>query len=365
MLRIPDSGEKNSYATTFGDDADYSINPIHLKDNGDGTITDSITGLMWQKKDGGEMTIESAANYCDTLTLAGYTNWRLPNAHESFSILNLQNTNPAIDTSFFTKTTADYWWTSNRQLGDSTKVWCTNAGGGVGNKPKTESISAGGAFRYHTRAVRNDNEPILVSSHFTYNGNGTTTDNFTGFMWQRVPYTDTLTWENALGYADTLTLAGYTDWRMPNVREMQSINDESRTNPSLDTNYFKVIANKKYWSSTTLVNQTARAWYLNSRYGVTTYDLKTARDYIFCVRGKGIDGINYVFIGNGNWSDALNWLNNTLPPSVLPAGSVITINPVQGGVCLLDVTQQIAKGACITVKSAKSFVVPGNFLIQQ
>ncbi len=291
MLRLPDTGEKTSYTSTFGEDADYLINDPYYINNGNGTITDTITGLMWQRTDGGEMTFENALIYCDTLTLGGYSDWRLPNAHEGFSILNQQNANPAINTTFFPNTGAEYWWTSTVQKGDSTKIWCTNAGGGVGNKPKSETISAGGAFKYHARAVRDATTPTMVTTHFTDNGNGTITDNLTNLIWQKIPYSDTLTWENALIYAENLTLGGITDWRLPNIKELQSVNDEKLSAPSLDTTFFKVISKKKYWSSTTLPNHTNEAWYLNSQYGITSYDLKTLRNYVFCVSGSGVGNL--------------------------------------------------------------------------
>jgi len=320
MLRLPDTGEKTDYTSTPGEDADYTINPPYFIDHKDGTVTDTVTGLMWQKTDGGEMTWENALKYADTLTLAGYTDWRLPNIHEGFSILNEQYANPAIDTTVFTKNAADYWWSSTPQKNDSTKIWCTNAGGGVGNKPKIETLSAGGKFRYQARAVRVAHTTSTVATHFTNNGNGTITDNITGLIWQKVPYKDTLTWENALIYADSLTLAGITDWRLPNIKELQSLNDEKLMNPSIDTNYIKIGNNRKYWASTTLPNHTTEAWYINTSFGITTYDLKTAKDYVFCVSGKGMNalpvGIDFNAYKMGNKS-SLNWsfpsiLNNLL-----------------------------------------------------
>ena len=296
MLRLPDTGEKTDYTSTPGEDADYSINPPYFINNKNGTVTDTVTGLMWQKTDGGEMTWENALKYCDTLTLAGYTDWRLPNIHEGFSILNEQYANPAIDTTVFTKNAADYWWSSTTQKNDSTKIWCTNAGGGVGNKPKIETLSAGGKFRYQARAVRVAHTTSTVATHFTNNGNGTITDNLTGLIWQKVPYKDTLTWENALIYSDSLTLAGITDWRLPNIKELQSLNDEKLMNPSIDTNYIKTGNNRKYWASTTLPNHTTQAWYINTSAGITTYDLKTAKDYVFCVSGKGSTALRMGFV---------------------------------------------------------------------
>ena len=163
MLRLPDTGETTSYTSTFGEDNDFTIYAPFFIINGNGTVTDTITGLMWQQTDGGEMTIENATTYCSTLTLASFSDWRLPSAHEAFSILNHQNTNPALNTSIFSPTTAaEYWWTSDKQANDLTKIWATNAGGGIGNHPKSETISAGGIKRFHARAVRNINSPSVI-----------------------------------------------------------------------------------------------------------------------------------------------------------------------------------------------------------
>lgn len=288
MIRLPDTGQNQSYTNTFGEDNDFNIYMPYFTINGNGTVTDTITGLMWQQGDGGEMTIENAHTYCANLSLGGYTDWRLPNAHESFSILNHQNANPAMNTTVFPATQAEYWWTSDRQFNDSSKVWVTNAGGGIGNHPKAETISAGGTKKFHARAVRDITAPVMVPNHYTDNGNGSITDNLTQLVWQKVPFADSLSWEQALSYADTLTLAASSDWRLPNIKELQSINDERRINPSLNNTFFSVSAPGKYWSSTTLPNQTTKAWYLNTQFGITTYDQKTVKHYILCVRGNQV-----------------------------------------------------------------------------
>jgi len=68
-VTLPDTGQATSYTSTPGEDADFTINSPSLKDNGDGTVTDNVTGLIWQKTDGGEMTFENASTYCKTLLL--------------------------------------------------------------------------------------------------------------------------------------------------------------------------------------------------------------------------------------------------------------------------------------------------------
>ena len=283
---LPDTGQTQSYTTTFGEDQDYLINTPSLTNNNNLTITDNVTGLMWQKADGGEMTIENAVAYCDNLFLGGYSDWRLPIPIEAFSILNHQNSNPAIDTNYFASTAAEYWWTSVFENNSTTKVWCTNAGGGIGNHPKTETISAGGLKRFHARAVRNISTPTTITNHFIDNGDGTITDNLTQLVWQKTPYTDSFTWDRALVYAEGLTIGTSSDWRLPNIKELQSINNELATNPSVFATYFAGLGVHNYWSSTTLPNQTLSAWYWNTQFGITTYDLKTNPNYVLCVRGN-------------------------------------------------------------------------------
>jgi len=89
MLKLPDTGQTGDYTTTFGEDSDYTINPPSYTDNGNGTITDNVTGLTWQKEDDNiERAWDNANTYCDDLTLGGYSDWRLPSDMELMSIVN-------------------------------------------------------------------------------------------------------------------------------------------------------------------------------------------------------------------------------------------------------------------------------------
>jgi hypothetical protein len=287
MKRLPDTGEINSYTTTFGEDHDYLVNPPGFTVNGNGTVTDTTTGLVWQRVDGGEMTIENALVFADTATIGGFTDWRLPTAGESFSILNHQKANPALETSVFPSTSAEYWWTSDRQANDPNKIWCTNAGGGIGNHPKTETISAGGTKRFHVRLVRNPNPVEPIAERWTNHGDGTLTDGLTELTWTKVPIAGNYTWEEALTQAENLERAGKTDWRLPNIKELRSLNDETKINPSVSSLFFIATA-EKYWSSTTLPNQTGKAWYWHTQFGITTYDVKTVANKVLAVRGPDL-----------------------------------------------------------------------------
>ena len=275
MLKLPDTGQTLSATATFGEDSDYTRNAPSFTDNGNSTITDNVTGLMWQKVDSGEMTWENAIAGAAGLTLGGYSDWRLPTAQEAFCILN-HDLNPALNSTYFVNNasgTPGYFWTSDLFYGDNTKAWATNTGGGVGPHPKTSTISAGGALRFHARYVRG---ALPTIGHNYYNNlNGTITDLDTGLMWTQVP-SSAMTWANALSYAEGLSLAGYSDWRLPNVKELQSLVDLSRatasavtTAPCINRTLFPAATATAHWSSTSVKTGTpTQAWLVD--FGVTT-----------------------------------------------------------------------------------------------
>jgi len=286
MNKLPDTGQTVKYAHTPGEDADVTINPMSFTVNGDGTVTDVVTGLMWQQTDGGEMTWDAAKDYPRELTLAKYHDWRLPTSHELFSILN-HGRNPALDSAVFPRTAAEYWWSSEALASDANRVWVVNSGGGVGPHPRSETISAGGPKRFHVRVVRDVGPRRAVPARrFTANGDHTVTDLATALIWQQDETATDMTWEDALAFARALNLAGASDWRLPNIKELQSLNDETRTSPSIDRDAFPAALSAEYWSSTTLFGRdSVRAWTMDFRLGIGSYSDKTARRRVRCVRG--------------------------------------------------------------------------------
>ncbi len=287
MAKLPDTGQTKDFLASFGEDSDYLINIPDFTDNMDGTITDNVTKLMWQKTDGGEMTFEAGAQYCDGLSLAGYSDWRLPSPAELFSILNHNNNNPALDVKYFTKTDAEYWWTSKEQINDKSKAWVVNAGGGVGNHPKSETISMGGNKRFHVRAVRDISLPTNTLRYFT-SPNETLIDSFTALEWNFNGTPDSMSWEDAIKYCEENVQNNHDDWRMPNIKELQSLSSPLYFNPCVHPDFAQQIKIGKYWSSTTLGNQPLRAWFWDTRYGITTYDLKTTKLPFLMVRNAEI-----------------------------------------------------------------------------
>lgn len=71
----------------------------------------------------------------------------------------------------------------------------------------------------------------------------------------------------------------------------------------------------------------------------------------------------YTFTGNGNWTDAANWANQSVPPPTVNPGNQIIINPVAGGQCILNITYHVAAGAVFTVMAGKQLTIPLNLTI--
>jgi hypothetical protein len=250
------------------------------------TGLDTATTLMWQLTDGGEMTWENAQKYADSLTLGGYSDWRLPTGHELFSIHDLTRKNPPLPASF-TSTGAEYWWSAETLVGDNARVWCTNTGGGIGPHPKSETIGAGGTKKFHVRAVRATQAAVQLPTHFTDLGNDIVKDNATGLMWQQYCHDTPITLDKALSIADTLALGGFSDWRVPNIKELHSLREVVERDPCVDLMYFPcIMSGKSVWSSTTLSAKTPdQAWMIQPELGIVTYAPKTNLLKLVCVRG--------------------------------------------------------------------------------
>ncbi len=72
----------------------------------------------------------------------------------------------------------------------------------------------------------------------------------------------------------------------------------------------------------------------------------------------------YTFIGDGNWTETTNWENQIIPPTPLPIGSKIFINPQPGGACILNTNQTISTNAALVVLENKKLIVEGDLIMQ-
>ena len=229
------------------------------------------------------MSWQEAADYAETLVLGGYDDWRLPTAKELFSLSDFSQGWPYLDTEYFDLVgatgvappegtdgaptdvpppadgapppdeTGDGTVSKDEQYWASYYVGTTHGGqaSAFGVNAATGHIKAypaevSGQFGNYVRVVRGD---VYGENNFVDNGDGTVTDLATGLMWQQADSGVGMDWEDALDYAEDLELAGYDDWFLPDIKQLQSIIDYTQSpsavnvedvGPAIDTDYFQI-----------------------------------------------------------------------------------------------------------------------------
>jgi hypothetical protein len=132
------------------------------------------------------------------------------------------------------------------------------------------------------------------AGNFTDNGNGTVTDGTTGIMWQKEDDNTKRTWAEAGSYCEGLTLAGYSDWRLPDVNDLLSlIPAGDYTAPTIDETYFPNTDSKSYWSSRAgrmtgpgqIAEDPSKALLVTFSLGIPLSFDKTGTCHVRCVRG--------------------------------------------------------------------------------
>ena len=277
----------------YGQDAQYNGNQPSYTDNGDGTITDNVTGLIWQKTYK-VMTYKEAIEKVKTFNLANHKDWRIPTIKEAYSLILFSGVDvsskemlklpkgkkPFLDTEFF-----DFDYASNGERvidvqilsstiyqgttmgGQSTVFGVNMADGRIKGYPLLDPRSRSGK-KYTVRFVRGN--PEYGKNNFKDNKDGTISDLATGLMWQQSDSKKEMSWEKALSWVqqkNSENFLGYSDWRLPNAKELQSIVDYSRSpqstssaaiNPLFEVSQIKDEGGKTnypfYWSSTTHKN---------------------------------------------------------------------------------------------------------------
>ncbi|MBF0258428.1 MAG: DUF1566 domain-containing protein [Desulfamplus sp.] len=285
----------------YGQDSQQTGNSPQYTDNGDGTITDNVTSLMWQQDPGSKMTYDAAVAGASSFNLAGYTDWRLPTIKELYSLILFNGTDPSgyngtstsglipfIDTKYFV---FEYGDTSageriiDSQFASATKYVSTTmnnndtvfgvnfADGRIKGYPTGPMPGQTQGKTFFILYVRGNSE--YGKNDFKDNADGTITDSATGLMWMQADSTTALNWEESLAWVEQKNsekYLGYSDWRLPDAKELQSIVDYTRSpdttgsaaiDPIFQVTSITNEAGKKdypfYWTGTTHANWSTKS----------------------------------------------------------------------------------------------------------
>jgi len=174
------------------------------------------------------------------------------------------------------------------QLPDTGQTTCYN-----GSQPITCPVE--GAAFYGQDAHYNIN-PLSYEKI----GDNIVKDNNTGLIWEvkTAANKDTkYTWDEAVKYADDMTLGGYSDWRLPTFKELSLLVNRGMVNPSVDPNFFPNTVSDNYWSATEYSTGSLWAVKFSNGRGDIFYN-KTDTLYVRAVRGEKL--AEPVLIDNGD-----------------------------------------------------------------
>jgi hypothetical protein len=277
----------------YGQDAQHHRLAASYSDNGDETVTDNNSALVWQKTpENARLQYAEALSYCSALSLGGRDDWRVPTIKELYSLADSRGEllkpeegepRPYIDTTAFDffypdrgMVFAGQYWSSTLYVKGPVmnganqgafgfnfadghiKAYGTGLDFYSGGEAESSGLSNGPADGKapgnYVRCVSGD-EGVYGVNAFTANGDGTVTDAATGRMWQQSDDGTRRDWPEALAYCEALDLGGHDDWYLPNSKELQSIVDYHRTDlPAIDTTVFSITEDSDtldFWTSTT------------------------------------------------------------------------------------------------------------------
>ena len=132
---------------------------------------------------------------------------------------------------------------------------------------------------------------------FTDNGDGTVTHHRTGLMWMKCPLgqsgTDCATgsanaydWQQALETPDGYSFAGYSDWRLPNVKELSSIVEQRCVDPAINLSVFPATPSWYFWSSSPDVKFSDYAYHVHFDFGYATNGSRGGGPHVRLVRSE-------------------------------------------------------------------------------
>jgi hypothetical protein len=288
-----DSCPASPSADFYGQDAQYANSDYCLSNSFSTTndlVTDNITGLVWQRKlptegcpksEGGAIicTKQEAIDYCSNLNYAGHSDWRLPTPEEYATIKNFGEGSAIAGSDYFPlpSTTSTIFWTTSSSLASSGKSWAVDFQ--TGETTEQDDTKASSAF--YVRCVRGEELAKPDYRTFTENDEVIVYDETHNLKWTKT-IGEEMIWKAALKHCEDLEYAGETDWRLPNINELASIIDYSRSNPA---SLFPGLTSPYLWSSTTYIGYPSSAWIVDMSSGtVQINNGKTVPHKVICVK---------------------------------------------------------------------------------
>jgi hypothetical protein len=261
-------------------------NPHRYAAEGD-VVLDEITGLMWQRiidsgpGDGGGFVWPAARAHCEELSLAGFSDWRLPTRIELVSLVDFTRAEPAIDVEAFPATPTAWTWSQSPAKEPSNFIWYVNFFYGYTN-------SNDPVYSQQVRCVRRAGSASAAegaSPTFVYEiGAETVRDVQRGLTWQRRVPTDSFSADDASAYCAGLELDGERGFRLPSMKELQTIVLEEHADPAIDTQVFPDTPSEQFWTSSRLAVDAEQAWFVLFYDGYALYTDANTPYRVRCVR---------------------------------------------------------------------------------
>ncbi|MGD8368025.1 MAG: DUF1566 domain-containing protein [Desulfobacterales bacterium] len=250
-------------------------------------VLDRLTGLFWMSDAGEEalpMNWTEAGQYLEALNAqkpGGRADWRLPGRRELFSLVSHDRINPALPAGHpFTGVFPGYYWSETTCAAAASQAWYVHMGGARVHKGMKHGFYmvwpvAGTPYRpYRWHAPVNRFWP----------GTDTVLDRASGRMWARVPGLGEgpVSWSEGLAMVAEMNRqrwGGYNDWRMPGVRELESLIEESAHSPALPDGHFFEDTPQGCWTSTTSLYEPSYAWVVYFQEGAVGVGFKPKADF--------------------------------------------------------------------------------------